>query len=82
MVAPEGPQFASETLSRLANLEQSANEIGGIESELIAIGTSMSETNQLQNNIHVLMHSKISIILAAQRSTYRNKERVVLNGRS
>ena len=74
MAATDGPQFISETLARLTNLEQRVERIGGIETELTKVGTALGEMHQVNLNLDALINTKISAVLAAQGNTYRDRE--------
>ena len=64
MAATEGPQFISETLSRLTSLEQQQE----------GDRQSLGELNQFKANLDTILNSKISAILAAQGNQNRDRD--------
>ena len=64
----------SETLARLTNLEQRAERIVGIETELTKVGTTLGEMHQMNLNLDALINSKISAVLAAQGNSHQDRE--------
>ena len=69
MAATDGPLFISETLGRLTSLEQRVERIGGIESELLNMGTALVDMHQLQEKLRLLMSSLEEIKACAQAGT-------------